>query len=534
MITNFSKLKVSSVFLTLLISAPAIIIFLYLFIGSSENWQHLKETLLFEYIFNSLYIMIGVALLTSIIGFSTAYLTSLYTFTFSGFFHYALILPFAIPTYIMAFIYGGMFDITGSVTTFILNLLGKNLNEVIFFDIMSIEGAIIIMSLVLYPYVYLICKTYLSFESASIIDAAKTFNLSSWKILRKVILPISRPAIVAGVTLAVMEAVADFGVMDYFGVSTFVTGIFRAWFGMGSVEDAAKLASILMTFVFLLIMLERLQRRNKVYKSSGKDFKPIDKIRLTGTKNTLAVITCFIPFFLGFLLPFVQLCFWFMSSYEEIIDEDFMTLLYQTLSLALGAASLITGLALLFVYNVRMNKDKTSSILTQVVKMGYSIPGAVVAVGILSFFAILDKYVVDIFSSTYIISGTIGAIIFGYCVRFLAIAINNFESGFSRIPTSYDDAAQIFNIGDRKTFMKIYIPLLKNSAFAAFIVIFIEVIKELPLTMILRPFNFDTLAVRALELTQQAQIVESSVPSMFIILIGMVSVILLAKNMNKV
>jgi iron(III) transport system permease protein len=502
--------------------------------GNSENWEHLKETLLFEYVFNSLYIMVGVAILTSIIGFTTAYLTSLYIFTFSKFFHYALILPFAIPTYIMAFVYGGMFDITGSVTTFVLKLLGKNLNEVVFFDIMSIEGAIIIMSLVLYPYVYLICKTYLSFESASIIEASKTFNLSSWKILRKVIIPISRPAIVAGVTLAVMEAVSDFGVMDYFGVSTFVTGIFRAWLGMGSIEDAAKLASILMSFIFILIILEKVQRRNKVYKSSGKDFRPIEKTKLKGSKNIFAVIICFIPFFLGFLLPFVQLCFWFSISYEDIIDEDFMTLLYQTLTLAIGSAFLITSIALLFVYNVRVSKDKASSTLTQIVKLGYSIPGAVVAVGILSFFAILDTYVIDFISSTYILSGSIIAIVFGYCVRFLAIAINNFESGFTRIPTSYDDASSIFNIGQFKTFTKIYLPLLKNSALAAFIVIFIEVIKELPLTMILRPFNYDTLAVRALELTQQAQVIESSVPSMFIIVIGIISVLVLARNMNKV
>jgi iron(III) transport system permease protein len=502
--------------------------------GSSENWEHLKETLLFEYIFNSLYIMIGVAILTSIIGFTTAYLTSLYTFSFSRFFHYALILPFAIPTYIMAFIYGGMFDITGTVTTFILGILDMNINEVVFFDIMSIEGAIIIMSLVLYPYVYLICKTYLSFESASVIEASKTFNLSSSKILRKVILPISRPAIVAGVTLAVMEAVSDFGVMDYFGVSTFVTGIFRTWLGMGSIEDASKLASILMTFLFIIIILEKIQRRNKVYKSSGKDFRPIEKVILKGLQNFLATTACFIPFFLGFLLPFIQLCFWFIQSYEDIIDEDFMTLLYQTITLGFGSAVLITSLAFLFVYNVRINKDNSSSILTQIVKLGYSVPGAVVAVGILSFFSILDAYVIDFISSTFIISGTIIAIVFGYCVRFLAIAINNFEAGFSRIPSSYDDAAFIFKIGDLKTFLKIYVPLLKNSAFAAFIVIFIEVIKELPLTMILRPFNYDTLAVRALELTQQGQVIESSVPSMFIILIGMISVILLAKNMNKV
>ncbi|MGM0519659.1 MAG: ABC transporter permease [Campylobacterota bacterium] len=519
--------------MTLLISAPALIIFLYLFSDSSSNWEHLKNTLLYDYIFNSLYIMFGVGILTGIIGFTTAYLTSLYSFSFSRFFHYGLILPFAIPTYIMAFIYGGMFNITGTVTTFILDILDKDLSEVVFFDIMSIEGAIIVMSLVLYPYVYLLCKTYISFESSSIVDAAKTFNLSSWQILRKVIIPISRPALVAGITLAVMEAVSDFGVVDYFGISTFVTGIFRTWFGMGSVEDAAKLASLLMTFIFIIIILERLQRRNRVYKSSGKDFKPIEKIELKGMKNFLASFTCFIPFFFGFILPFVQLVYWFYLSYEDTLDESFIELLYQTVSLALVSATIITTLALVFVYNSRVNKDKTSSTLNQIAKMGYSIPGAVVAVGILSFFSILDKYVIDLVTSDMIISGSIIAVVFGYCVRFLAISINNFESGFSRIPSSYDDAAKIFNIGDVKTFFKIYLPLIKNSAFSAFIVIFIEVVKELPLTMILRPFNFDTLAVRALELTNQAQIIESSVPSMFIILLGLVSVILLAKNMNK-
>lgn len=523
----------SSVLLALLISAPAIIIFFHIFTGSDDNWQHLKETVLFEYAFNSLYIMIGVAILTSIIGFSTAYLTTLYSFTASKFFHYALILPFAIPTYIMAFIYGGMFDITGSVTTFILDFLNKNIDEVIFFDIMSIEGAIIVMSLVLYPYVYLICKTYLSFESASVIEASRTFNLSNFQILRKVILPISRPAIVAGVTLAVMEAVADFGVMDYFGVSTFVTGIFRTWFGMGSIDDAAKLASILMTFVFVLIILEKIQRRNKIYKSSGRDYRPIEKIKLKGMKSFLAFFVCLVPFFFGFLLPFIQLVVWFFQSYKEIIDDDFLTLLYQTLFLATSSAFLITILALIFVYSIRINKDNTSSILTQIAKMGYSIPGAVVAVGILSLFALLDKYILDFISSTFILSGTLIAVIFGYIVRFIAISINNFESGFSKIPNSYDDAAKILDIGDFKTFVKVFLPLIKNSALASFIVIFIEVIKELPLTMVLRPFNYDTLAVRALELTKQEMIIESSVPSMFIILISAISVVLLAKNMTK-
>ncbi len=522
----FNKLTISSVILTLLISVPAIILFTNIF-SSSENWQHLVDNVLFEYIFNSLYIMIGVATLTTILGFSTAYITSLFTFTGSKFFHYALILPFAIPTYIVAYVYGGMFDITGTVTTFILDLLDKTFDEVYFFDIMSIEGAIIVMSLVLYPYVYLISKAYLKVESSSIIDASKTMGFTNFQIFYKVIIPISRPAIVAGVILAVMEAVADYGVMDYYGVSTFVTGIFRTWFGMGSVEDASKLASMLMLFIFILIFMERYQRRNKRYKSSGKDFKPISKQKLTGWSNFFAFIVCFIPFFFGFLLPFSQMSYWFYLSFEEVIDEDFIIVLYQTLSLGVFTAILITILAFIIVYNVRVYKSTLAENLTQISKLGYSIPGAVVAVGILSFFSIIDK------SFDILISGTIIAIIFGYVVRFIAISINNYESGFSQIPQSYDDVCKTMQIGKFQIFFKVILPLIKGSMMVSFIVIFIEVIKELPLTMILRPFNFDTLAVLSHELVGQDQVFESAVPSMFIVLLGIVSVLILARKMVK-
>lgn len=471
--------------------------------------------------------MFGVAFLTSIIGFGTAYVTSIFQFTGSKFFHYALILPFAIPTYIVAYVYGGMFDITGSVTTFILNLMGKTLDEVYFLDIMSIEGAIIVMSLVLYPYVYIISKTYLKSESSSIIDASKTMGLNNFQIFYKVIIPISRPAIVAGVILAVMEAVADFGVMDYYGVSTFVTGIFRTWLGMGSVEDASKLASMLMLFIFILIFLERYQRRNKRYQSSGKDFKPITKQKLTGFGNIFAFIICFIPFFFGFLLPFTQMSYWFFLSYEDVIDEDFLTVLYQTLSLGISSAIIITILAFIFTYNVRLHKSKIADSLTQISKLGYSIPGAVIAVGILSFFSLVDK------SFDILISGTIVAVVFGYIVRFIAVSINNYESGFSKIPQTYDDACKTMQIGSFQTFFKVILPLMKGSIMASFIVIFIEVIKELPLTMILRPFNFDTLSVLSHELVGQAQVIESSVPAMFIVLFGIVSVLILAKKMVK-
>ncbi len=513
--------------MALLISIPMITIFVYLFAFDTPNWEHIKNNVLFDYVSNTFYVMIGVGVLTTIIGFCTAYLVSLYEFSFSNFFKYGLILPFAIPTYIIAFVYNGMFGITGSITQFILKLIDKDLSQVPYVDIQSLGGVIFVVSLVLYPYVYLVCRTYLSFESSSIIDAAKTLNLSAWQSFYKLILPISRPAIIAGATLAVMEATSDFGAMDYFGVSTFVTGIFRTWEGMGSVEDASKLASILMTFMFLVILLERFQRRNKNYKSSGKDFKPISKTKLKGTKNILAFFACFIPFFLGFLLPFIQLTYWFLISYKEVIDEDFINLLLKTLQLGVISSVLITTIALFLTYSLRVNKDKLSATSVQITKLGYSIPGAVVAVGILTFLGMLNKHL-DI-----LITGTVATVVFGYTVRFIAISINNFEAGFNRIPSSYDDVAHISDISRFRSFKTIFLPLLKNSAFASFIVVFIEVIKELPLTMVLRPFNYDTLAIRAFELSEQSQVVESSVPAMFIILVGILSVALLTRNLNK-
>jgi len=524
----FKKLSISSGILTLLIASPALLILVNILSPSSENWIHLQDTVLSEYIFNSLYIMFGVAFLTSFIGFSTAYITTMYSFTFSKLYHYALILPFAIPTYIISYAYAGMFDITGSVTMFILGLLGKeNVSQVYFMDIMSIEGAIIVMSLVLYPYVYLISKTYLIAESASIIDASKTMGLNSFETFKRVIIPISRPAIVAGTILAVMEAVADFGVVDYYGVPTFITGIFRTWYGMGSVEDASKLASLLMLFVFTLILLEKFQGRNKRYRSSGKDFAPISKTPLKGKANIAAFILCFIPVFLGFILPFSQMMHWFILSYEDVLDEDFLRILIQTLSLGVSGSLLITVLAFIFVYNIRIHGHKMSEYLTQTVKLGYSIPGAVVAVGVLTFFSYIDK------GFNILLSGSIIAVIFAYCVRFLAISINNYEAGFSKIPQSYDDACSTMSISENSKLRRVIFPLIKNSALASFIIVFIEIIKELPLTMILRPFNFDTLAVYSHELVGQAQLYESSVPAMFIVLMGILSVLLLAKKMIK-
>lgn len=239
------------------------------------------------------------------------------------------------------------------------------------------------------------------------------------------------------------------------------------------------------------------------------------------------------PFFLGIFASFTQMSYWFILSYYEVIDDSFIQILVQTLIIATFSAFLITALAFIFVYNVRLSKNKTSDILTQIVKLGYSIPGAVIAVGILSFFALIDRYIFNILNLNILISGTIIALIFGYSVRFLAISINNYESGFSKIPNSYDDACKTMNITPLRTLRQVILPLIKNSVLASFIIVFIEVIKELPLTLVLRPFNYDTLAILSHEYVNQSQIVQSSVPAMFIVGLGIISVLILARNMIK-
>jgi iron(III) transport system permease protein len=534
-----SKLTISSFFIVLLICLPIIIIFSQIFTQNSDIWIHLTNTVLKEYIFNTFYIMIGVGIITFILGFTTAYLTSLYNFSYSRFFNYALVLPFALPTYIVAFIYAGMFDMTGSITTFFLNIFNTNISNIDFFDIMSIEGAIIVMSLVLYPYVYLTVKLYLSFESSAVINASKSMGISSYKIFYKVILPICRPAIIAGISLAIMEAISDFGVVDYYGVSTFVTGIFRTWFGMGSIQDACKLASLLIIFIFLIIFLEKLQRRNIKYKSSGKDFIPIYKTKLKGYKNILAFIICIIPFFFGFILPFMQMSYWFILSYKDIIDDQFLYILLNTIFLASISAFIIVILALLLTYNLKRKHTKTTNILVQISKLGYSIPGAVIAIGVLVLFSYIDNILIDSIKFLFnininlLLTGSIIAMIFGYIVRFISICINNYESTFSNIPSSYYNASKSMGINEKNTFKKVFSPLIKNTSYIAFLMIFIEVIKELPLSMILRPFNYDTLAIRSYELTQQGQIVESAVPSMFIVIFSMISIIFLISKTKK-
>ena len=524
--------------LGIIVSLPAIIIFLHIFIGENENWTHIVDTVLSRYILNTLWIIIGVGLLTAILGFVTAWLTTIYTFPFVRSLEIGLVLPLAFPTYIIAFTYDGMFGYTGSVTQTILGILDITLSDIWIPDILTIEGVIIVMSLVLYPYVYLITKASLINQSSNTLESARTLGSNSFGLFFKVGIPLSRPAIIAGSTLAIMEAISDYGAVNHYGVDTFTIGIFRTWNGLGDQAVSAKLAAILMLFVLVIIVMERSLRGKRKFDTSGKQNRPISKIKLKNSKGIFAFLVCFIPVFFGFILPFMQMFIWSVRYFTDVVDDEFLSLMFNSFSLA-GISSLIAIILSLFItFNTRNKPSFNNKAIQSISMLGYSIPGAVIAVGVLIVLGYLDRQLIELLRSFeintgLIIGGTIIALIYGYVVRFMAISTNSMESGYEKIPKSVDEVALTLGSSKNDILKRLHLKLLKPSILAGALIVFVEVLKELPATLILRPFNFDTLAIYALELVSQEQLQESAVPSLALVLIGMGPIILLMKTMTK-
>lgn len=507
---------------------PVLIILSFLLGDASDVWAHLSEYRLQDYITNSLWIMIGVGILCLFWGTITAWLTTMYGFPYSRFLEWSLVLPLAYPAYITAYMYGGILGLEGRLTHWIMKTFDVGYDSLWFLEIMSLPGAIFVMSLVLYPYVYLSVKTSLKHQSESIFEVARVYGYGTIALFFKVLLPSLRPALAVGVSLAVMEAVSDYGVVAYYGVDTFVTGIFRTWFGMGDLEAAAKLAAMLMSFVLILISLEKWQRKGVSFASAPKGFRPPRRQQLKGLKAWGATTICALPFILGFLLPSLQLFEWFFMSYEEMMDETYWELVGNTFQLALYAALLTTLLGFIMVYLGHLRPGKMSNITLQGAKLGYAVPGAVVAVGILIVAGKIDAFFNWTgLTQTLVFSGSVMALIYGYSVRFLAVSSSQMENGLSKISSTYSDAAKTMGYNAWEILKNIDLPLLRGALGTSVIIVFVEVLKELPLTLILRPFDFETLSAYTLELTNQEMLVESAVPALSIVALGIVPVMIL-------
>ena len=523
----------------LILSVPILTIAFSVFEPPGENWQHLKDTVLPEYLGNSLLLTFGVGSGTLLIGVSTAWLTAMCRFPGKNLFVWLLLLPMAMPAYIVAYTYTGMFDFAGPVQTTIRDWTGWRYQEYYFPQIRSMGGAIAMLSLVLYPYVYLLGRSTFLEQSVGVMEVSRTLDCGPWTVFYRVALPLARPAIVAGLSLALMETLADYGTVAYFGLGVFTTGIFRTWFGLGDYTSAAKLAALLMLFVFALIIMERVSRNKAQYHNSSGKLTRFSEYRLQGFKAWGAFAICAIPIFLGFFLPAAQLSLWAMETWSEMVDDRFFELIRNSFLLGLGAALISVILALFLGYGKRILPGKTTIVSIRTASIGYAIPGTVIAVGVIIPFAWLDVRI-DAFmkssfgiSSGLFLSGTIVAVMFAYVVRFLAISLQTVESGLDKIKPSMDDAARSLGYRPRETLFKIHIPLMKSSTLTALMIVFVDVMKELPATLILRPFDFNTLAVRAFELASDERLADSSTAALTIVIVGLLPVIFLSKTISQ-
>ena len=517
---------------------PIVSVLSSFFQGPAPSWPHLVDTVLWEYTLNSIYLVLGVGFGVLVLGVSSAWFVARYEFFGRRQFEWLLLLPLSMPAYIIAYTYTGILDFSGPVQSFIRKTFSVGYGDYYFPEIRSIGGAIVMMSLVLYPYVYLLARTSFKNQSQSLADAGKSLGLSPLQSFCRIALPIARPAIIAGTILALMETLADYGTVQYFGVNVFSTGIFRTWFGLDDALAARQLASVLLMMVFALLLLEKLARSKASYSlpsgsmsSKRRSLKPV--------YACVVSLCCGLLFLFGFLLPFTQLLYWSLFERTKGFDQEYCHLLSNSLQLA-GITSLLTVLlALLLSYSQRLWPSKLFNGAVFTAGLGYAIPGTIIAIGVMAPFSWLDHSIHDFFekhseiSTGLIFSGTLFILIFAYIVRFLAVALGNIKSGLLNIHQSIDDAAKSLGLTPWQSIVRIHLPLLRPSLISAALLVFVDTLKELPATLVLRPFNFNTLAVKSFELANDEQLANAAPSVITIVLIGLIPVILLNFYMQR-
>lgn len=525
--------------LALLLATPVLVVAASLFMPATEVWQHLKATVLADYVQQSLALMLGVGVGVLALGVPTAWLISTTEFTGRRFAEWALLLPLAMPAYIVAYTYTGLLDVSGPVQSRLRTAFGWSYGGYWFPDLRSLPGAMLVLTLVLYPYVYLLARAAFLEQSHRALEVARCLGLRPGAAFIRVALPLARPALVTGLSLALMETLADYGTVQYFGLTTFTTGIFRTWFGLGNPAAAAQLAAVLLTTVFLLTLLERLFRGRARYHHSALRAQQLPRRRLAGCQAGLVLLGCLLPVLFGFAIPVVQLLSWAWQERAQWLGPDFLHLGRNSLYLA-GLAALITvGLALLLAYGQRLRPVLSVRGSVRVAALGYAVPGTAIAVGVMLPLAWLDN-ALDAWMRTQfglstglLLSGTLFALLFAYAVRFMTVAVNTLESGLGRIRPSMDQAARSLGESPGGVIRHIHLPMLRVSLLTATLLVFVDVMKELPSTLILRPFNFNTLAVRAFELASDERLAEAAAPALLIVLAGLLPVILLSRTMGR-
>ncbi|MEM6869414.1 MAG: iron ABC transporter permease [Cyanobacteria bacterium P01_C01_bin.121] len=524
----------------ILVCLPVFIVLGSIFASTGDVWAHLAETVLAKYITNSLMLMVGVSIGVLAIGVSTAWLVTMCQFWGVRVFEWALLLPLAAPAYLLAYTYTEWLEYYGPIQTGLRTFFGwESATDYWFPNVRSLWGAIAMFTLTLYPYVYMLARVAFLEQSICTLEASRSLGCSPWRSFSKIALPLARPAIMAGLSLALMETLNDFGTVQYFSVVTFTTGIYRTWFGMGERIAAAQLSAMLMLFILGLILLERWSRRQAKYYQANNSMQAPTAYQLHGIRSVGAFFACLLPITFGLLIPGGLLLRMVSKNWETALGNRFVELSGNSLTLAGLTAAIALVLSLVLAYGQRLNGNRSIRFGVRLAAMGYGVPGAVIAVGILIPVTRLDNAIANWAKAMFntspglLISGTITALIFAYLVRFLAVALSSVESGLGKIRPNLDDASRSLGYSPTETLTKIHTPLMTSSLLTALMLVFVDVMKELPATLVMRPFNFDTLAVRVYQYASDERLREAAAPALTILLVGLLPVIVLSWQISR-
>ena len=530
---KFNIWYLSSFLISFAVLIPIATVSFSFFEETTEYYKILKETFLLEYIYNSLTLLFGVLALTFIFGTGTAYLVSFYDFPASNFFKWALILSFAVPPYIYAYSIFAFFDNYGTAFTILKNLFGEGEYNKHIPKFSGMLGAILSLSFSLFAYVYILARASFLYQSQNLIDLSKNLGFSKIRAFLQVILPSARPAIVAGLSLVAMETLAEFGAVDFFSINTLTTGIYNSWITFDDLAFANRLSFFLLLFIFALFILENLSRKRAKYHLNSKGgFKQKEKIKLFGFDAYLAFVFCFFIFFVSFLFPLCQMLYWTVKFPENLFDLQITNLVLNTLYLVTLSSLVLIIFSLISNYGNRVSNNKTLNFLSTLSISGYAIPGVILAIAFITFIAWFDDSIVKSlgFSSIKkLFIGSIFGLVLVYFIRFYSLAFNGIKSGYEKMNISVDESAYLLGYSKRKTFTNIHIPFLRNSLLFIIILISLEIIRELPITLILRPFNFETFATTAYISASEDLLEAAAVPSLFLILIASLFIIVTSK-----
>ena len=533
----FSKIKInfwliSSLLISSLICVPILIIFSSFFTELSGYYKLLTETYLYTYIINTVILFIGVILFSFVFGVGIAYLVSFYIFPGSKFITWAIILSFAVPGYIYAYSLTAFFEYFGNLYSILTFLFGEADYNKYMPRVDSMFGSIISISFSLFVYVYLITRVCFIYQSQNQIDAGRNMGFNKYQIFSKILIPAARPGIIAGLSLVAMETISDFGTVSFFNVQTLTTAIYDSWIFYDDLNTAYQLSFFLILFVFIFFSIERFSRSRSQYNIPNKGYKTVEKTTLKGKQAFIASFFCFIIFFLSFVFPVSQMLFWVLKFPASFNLNEILTLSFNTSFLVIITTSILIFLSFLTNYGMRVTDSKLLSTVTNFSISGYAIPGIILSVTILTFASLLSNFFGNSFFKIIII-GTVFGMVTAYCIRFYALAINGIKSGYEKLNKSIDDVSYLMGYTKFGTFIKVHLPFLKQNLVIIGMMVSIDILKELPITFILRPYNFDTFATKAYVFASQDMLEYAASPSLFLILFSSIFILFSRKFILK-